>query len=87
MSRTRLESDRSILQAVDIEWTSMYWGGLEYNNKWSLLDGTAGHSDWYYAIGAISFWEGGIPGKSKPVEIVELYVASQSKYTIWHGII
>ena len=48
----------------------------------ALLDGTAGHSDWYYAIGVMQdrYWEGGIPGPRKPVEIVELYVANQSKY-------
>ena len=47
----------------------------------ALIDGTAGHNNWFYAIGVIQdrFWEGGIPGPSKPVEIVELYVASQGK--------
>ena len=58
----------------------MWWGGLEYNNNWALLDGTVGHGDWYYAIGAMSFWEGNIPGESKPMEIVELYVATESQY-------
>ena len=58
----------------------MYWGGLEYNMDTCLMDGTAGHVDWYYAIGALTLWKGGIPGPSKPLPIVELYVASQSKY-------
>ena len=59
----------------------MYWGGLEYNMGPCLMDGTAGHVDWYYAIGGISLWNNGLPGNSKPVDIVELYIASQSKKT------
>ena len=60
----------------------MYWGGLEYNMKYCLMDGTAGHVDWYYAIGGFSLWNNGLPGNSKPVDIVELYIASQSKKTV-----
>jgi hypothetical protein len=31
-----------------------YWGGLEYNNDDALLDGSVGHSNWWFAVGAIS---------------------------------
>ena len=58
----------------------MFWGGLEYGGKYSLLDGSAGVGQWYYAIGAFGFWSKGIPGFAKPMAIVELYVASHSKY-------
>ena len=54
-------------------------GGLEYNNRFSLLDGTAGHEWWFYAIGGMKIWNEGIPGHTKPVDIAELYIASQSK--------
>ena len=57
----------------------MWWGGLEYGGKYSLMDGSVGIWNWYYAIGANSFWKGGIPGFAKPMAIVELYVASYSK--------
>ena len=45
----------------------------------SLLDGSAGHGYWYFAIGALYFWNGAIPGPAKPAQILELYVADNSK--------
>ena len=43
-----------------------YWGGLEYNNDDALLDGSVGHSNWWFAVGAISTIDyngiAGIPG-------------------------
>ena len=70
---------KTVFQPISIEWTSKYWGGLEYNNKVSLVDGSAGHSWWFYAVGAITFWNDAIPGPAKPVQIIELYVADSSK--------
>ena len=57
----------------------MMWGGLEYDNRFTLLDGSAGHEWWFYAIGGMKIWNEGIPGHTKPVDIVDLYLASQSK--------
>ena len=49
-------------EAVQVSWTSSYWGGLEYNVGGSTwVDGSVGHGDWYYAIGAKTAYSGGIP--------------------------
>lgn len=47
---------------IKIDWTHNYWGGLEYNgNTSTLIDGSANHGNWYYAIGAASKHGDGIP--------------------------
>lgn len=42
--------------AVTIESTSNYWGGLEYNgaSNTALADGSANHSNWFYAVGMMA---------------------------------
>ena len=72
---------KTVFQPISIEWTSKYWGGLEYNNKYSLMEGSADHGWWFYAVGALRFWNDAIPGPAKPVQIIELYVADNSKDT------
>jgi len=62
-------------EAVDVRFTSQYWGGLEYhtaNN--TLLDGSVNHGNWYYAIGSTHSWGGGIPGANDAEQLTELYV-------------
>ena len=66
-------------EAIDINYTSNSWGGLEYNsfNSSSLLDGTVNTGNWFYAVGSSGDWGGGIPGPAGPaVSQVELYVKS-----------
>lgn len=47
---------------VKINWTSNYWGGLEWTNgSTTLIDGSVNHDNWYYAIGATNKHSGGIP--------------------------
>lgn len=48
---------------VKINWTSNYWGGLEYNkySTSSFIDGSVNIGDWYYAIGATTKYRDGIP--------------------------
>ena len=47
---------------IKIDWTSNYWGGLEYSgNTSTLIDGSANHNNWYYAIGAANKHGDGIP--------------------------
>jgi len=55
--------------------------GLEVSNS-ALMDGSVGHSNWFYAVGSHSLWRGGIPSYAKsdndnlyPQQAVELYVA------------
>ncbi len=56
--------------AIDIDWDSNYWGGLTRNNSdintktATLLSGSVGHSNWFYAIGAYSTHQTGIPSAS-----------------------
>lgn len=55
-------------QAVHIDWTGNYWGGLTRQNSDAntitncYLSGSVGHGNWFYAIGATGTWGNGIPG-------------------------
>lgn len=66
--------------AVHIDWTSNYWGGLTRQNSSettlgnTYLSGSVGHSNWFYAIGAASKHDGGIPGPSGGTQETELWV-------------
>lgn len=67
--------------AVDIDWTSNYWGGIGLQNPDAstksacLISGSTGHGNWFYAIGAYEAWSSGIPGtNSTAVQVVELWV-------------
>lgn len=46
---------------IKIDWTSNYWGGLEYSGYSSFIDGSVNVGNWYYAIGAANKHEDGIP--------------------------
>lgn len=66
-------------EGVDIQSTTEYWGGLEYNGTQCLLDGSVNHSDWYYAIGTLADYYDGksFPGSSAiahPLSKVSLYI-------------
>jgi len=68
-------------EAVDVNFTSQLWGGLEYNTtSTSLLDGSVNHNNWYYAIGSTTSWNGGIPGANDAEQLTELYVKT-AKYS------
>lgn len=44
-------------EAIHIDWTSKWWGGLLRNpvdNKPCFIDGSIGHGNWFYAIGSYS---------------------------------
>lgn len=75
---------------IHIDWSSNYWGGLNLNTgNSSLLDGSIGHSNWYYAIGATSTWNpteespNNIPGPTVPVTEVELWVRIDNCKTLF----
>jgi hypothetical protein len=67
-------------EAVHIDWTSNYWGGLERNNTSTTsysptwLDGSAGHGNWFYAIGSASTHGRGIPSYNSTADVVELWI-------------
>lgn len=52
-------------EAVHIDWTDSYWGGLELNgtDDWpTYIDGSVGHGNWFYAIAPTVEYNGGMPG-------------------------
>ena len=65
-------------QAISINFTGNFWGGLEYGNQdFCLLDGSV--NTWFYAVGAISKYGNGFPGPNEDRTIVELYVICVGK--------
>lgn len=61
---------------IKIDWTSNYWGGLEYSgNTSTLIDGSVNHDYWFYAIGVASKYKDGIPNNNgSTANDVELWV-------------
>lgn len=44
-------------QAIDIDLTSNYWGGLERNySTETYIDGSVNHGNWFYSIGSRVMW-------------------------------
>ena len=61
---------------IEIHFDSHHWGGLERSaRKTTLLDGSVHEYWWFYAIGTTLPFAGGIPGPSRRVDKVELYVS------------
>lgn len=60
------ETTISGYEAVAVSWTSQNWGGLALsstpNNTW--VDGSPGAGTWYYAIGPVVAYQGGMPNPS-----------------------
>ena len=60
------ETTISGYEAVAVSWTSQSWGGLALSstpaNTW--VDGSPGASTWYYAIGPVVAYQGGMPNQS-----------------------
>lgn len=67
-------------EAIHIDWTANYWGGLErfQENSSSFtttyIDGSVGHGNWFYAIGAAATHGYGIPSYDSTSSNVELWV-------------
>lgn len=67
-------------EAIHIDWDTRYWGGLGRQNQGAqtisstFINGSIGHSNWFYAIGATSPHDGGIPGPNQGIQQVELWV-------------
>lgn len=72
-------------EAISISSTANYWGGLtrSTNAGATLLDGSVGHGNWYYALGCTNYWPNGsntIPGmdSNTGVHRAMLYLACKS---------
>jgi len=62
-------------ECLDCWFGSNGFGGLEFNTgRYSVLDGTVNHGNWFYAIGATEEWNGAIPGAADAEQVVELYI-------------
>lgn len=67
-------------EAVHIDWTSNYWGGLERSSRDATaldstwIDGSVGHGNWFYAIGSKSTHGRGIPSYNSTADVVELWI-------------
>ena len=60
-------------EAVEVNFHSGYWGGLEHGGVHSLLDGSVDHDNWHYAVGSAAVWQCGIPGPGVCESQVELW--------------
>ncbi len=71
-------------EVVSISWntntnSTAFQGIARSNSGATFIDGTIGHSDWFYALGSYNEWNGGIPGPSSAeTNIVTLYLATDS---------
>lgn len=63
-------------RAIDIDNSGNAWGGLSLSDgSNSYLDGNPTSTNWYYPIGQISAWNGGIPAyTSTGLPTMELYI-------------
>ena len=62
-------------EPIDIHFTAQGWGGLEKGGSNSLLDGTASHGNWWYAVGSSVVHDGAIPGPGMVATQVELWAS------------
>jgi len=66
--------------SVNTPYTGEYWGGLAYNGKNCLLDGSVNNAHWFYAVGSFRPHNDAYPGPakqggaSKVANYVELWV-------------
>ena len=61
--------------AGHIDWNGNYWGGLTLSTAAAcFINGSVGHGNWFYAIGAKEGWNGAIPGpNSTGISTVNLW--------------
>jgi hypothetical protein len=63
-------------QAISIDHSSNFWGGLEKSNysNFTYLDGSVNHSNWWFSLGSTSSYSGGMPGPGTVVQEVQLFI-------------
>ncbi len=59
---------------INIQMTNSNWGGLELSGGNTYLDGSVNGGNWFYSIGSVNPWGGGLPSNSAPVNRVQLFV-------------
>jgi hypothetical protein len=62
-------------EAIEVEFTTQYWGGLELSTSGSTyVDGSVQHGNWFYSVGSKAVWNGGIPAHGPAAQRVALWV-------------
>ena len=69
-------------EPINVNYTGMFWAGLENadnNSTGNLIDGSVDHGYWFYALGTQNPWNNCIPGPADNnnfygAQVVELYV-------------
>ena len=75
-------------KAVHVDWTGNYWGGLTKSTSTAtFINGSVGHGNWFYAIGAYRKHVLGIPTYDSTASVAELWsridnLEKQGKQTI-----
>lgn len=59
---------------ISITMTQNNWGGLERSGGNTYLDGTVNSGNWFYSIGSVNAWNGGIPSNNTAVNQVQLFI-------------
>lgn len=59
---------------ISIGMTNNNWGGLELSGGSTFLDGSVNSGSWYYSIGSVNQWNGGVPSNASAVSAVQLFV-------------
>ena len=62
---------------ISIQMSGNNWGGLSLSSTKgtsTIIDGSPGSTDWYYAIGQQAVYQGGIPANDPSVQEVYLWV-------------
>lgn len=59
---------------INIQMTQNGWGGLERSGGSTYLDGSVGFGNWFYSIGSVFAWNGGLPANGTSVSAVQLFI-------------
>lgn len=64
-------------KAIDVQMTSNSWGGLSISSTKgtsTILDGSPSSTEWWYAIGPQTNYNGGVPGENTTVQKTYLWI-------------
>jgi hypothetical protein len=59
---------------ISIDMTGQNWGGLEKSGGSTFLDGSVNSGNWWYSIGSVNPYGGGVPGDGAVETKVQLFI-------------
>jgi uncharacterized repeat protein (TIGR01451 family) len=59
---------------INISMTNSNWGGLELSGGNTYLDGSVNSASWFYSIGSVNQYQGGIPKNTGATNHVQLFI-------------